>query len=54
MRMIDFQLFCDDSPALSTSSSVCAALVKARMYDLVENVVGENVVVVVTVIASGG
>ena len=42
------------SPALSKSSSVCAALVEARMYDSVENVVGENVVVVVVVVASGG
>ena len=42
------------SPALSESSSVCPALVKARMYDSVENVVGENIAMVVIVGASGG
>ena len=41
------------SPALSDSSPVCTALMKARMYDSVENVVGENVVMVVIVVASG-
>ena len=42
------------SPALSDSSPVCTALLKARAYDSVENVVGENVVIVVIVVASGG
>ena len=42
------------SPALSESSSVCAALVKARMYDSVENVEAETVMVFVIVVASGG
>ena len=42
------------SSALNESSFVCTALVNAKIYDSVENVVGENVVMVVIVVASGG
>ena len=42
------------SPALSESSPVCTALMNAKMYDSVENVVGENVVMVVIVVTSDG
>ena len=42
------------SPALSESSFVCAALVKASIYDSVENVGAETVMVFVIVVAGSG